>query len=174
MYHEFIGRKVVREIVPADMTEFQFAAHELREPSRDLDRSDVLRDRVVRTCLRDQHPVAAFKRIDRHGALDHFGKVAKIPREQNGKRSHGYRVRRVGRHLEKRLRVRDHERGGLSKTAERFAQLAFLYHAAPCVVVKQIADRLHLRKNEPSLWRLLVDRHHEHGTLAGRHEIGHN
>ena len=61
--------------------------------------------------------------------------------------------------------------GGRVEPVERAAQLALLDDQAIGVAVQQVADRLHLRQDQPAARRLLVDRHHEHGQLAGADQV---
>ena len=70
------------------------------------------------------------------------------------------------------LRVGHHQGRRAAEPIERVAELALLDDHAHGVAVQQVADRLHLRQDEAALGGFHVDRHHQHGHLARRDQVG--
>ena len=164
-------REVVGEVVALHVLDVELAAHVLREPARDLDAADVLGDGVVAAGLGDEDVGAALEVVDRQRALDLADEVALEAAEEDAEARHRHLGRRVGRHLEERLRVGDHELRRPVEALDGVAELALLHHERHRVAVHEVADALHLRQDQAAARRLLVDRHHEHGELAGVDEV---
>ena len=76
--------------------------------------------------------------------------------------------------LQKRLRIGHHQGRRAVEPVQGVAQLPLLDDHAVGVAVQQVADRLHLRQDQPALGGLHVDRHDQHGQLARRHQVGHD
>ena len=166
-----VTRKVGGVVAPRNDLDFEFRAAAGGEQPRDLDASDVVVDRVVGAGFGDQHPVAVAQLRDRRGACGEAGDVALQPREEDREGGAGDFRRRLAHHEVDDLRIADDERGGSPQIGEGGGVFAFADDRHPYSVVEGVADRLHLREDQPSLRRLLVDRHDQHHAAAGRNEV---
>ena len=161
----------VGKIVALHVVDLELAAHVLGEPARDLDAADVFADRVVAAVLGDEDAVAGAQLFDGERAGDLRGEVALEAGEQDGEARHGHVERRVGRHLEERLRVGDDQLGRTGESRDRVLELALLDDQRHGVGVHEVADGLHLRQDEAAARGLLVDRHDQHGELARTDQV---
>ena len=70
------------------------------------------------------------------------------------------------------MRVGDHQGRGALEPLQGVTKFPLLDDHAVGVAVQQVADRLHLRLDQPALGGLLVDRHHQDHQFARRHQVG--
>ena len=123
------------------------------------------------TSLTDQDLIPVFQLFQSPGAFRCRLQVSFISGEENRKRSERDLFRRIFGNSFEYLAVGDHQPGLFPQALQGLFYPVFLYDHRHGAGVQDIPDGLLLGKDQPSLWRSLVNRHHQHHKISGGQQV---
>ena len=151
--------------------DLQFFSRVFPQPFGDLHRTDVVALAMMGAALRHQHPVPVPQAFHR-GDPFHCGfQIALVPGHQDGEGGERDAFRHDGADRPERLAVRDHHRRGLPQLLQRRFQLRIPADTGDRPPVQQVADRLLLGQDQPSLRRGFIHGADQHADVPRLRQI---